>query len=72
MPNHPRPTVVITTPLEREHAERIIQAFPKRIELRYRPDLLSPIRFPGDHGDSAWHRTLAQDQEWREILATRP
>ena len=68
MPEDPKPIVAITTPLEPEHAERIASTFPDQIELRYRPDLMSKIRFPGDHGDASFQRTPDQDQEWRDML----
>lgn len=68
MTNRNRPVVAITTPLEPEHVDRIATAFPARIEIRYRPDLMSPIRFPGDHGNEAWKRTSAQEREWRHLL----
>lgn len=68
MPQHANPIVAITTPLEAEHAERIATTFNDQIALRYRPDLMSKIRFPGDHGDASFKRTPEQDQEWRDML----
>ena len=65
-----RVTVLIASPLEDHHAARIGAAFPGRVETIYRPDLLPPIRFPGDHGGSpAWRRSAAQSAEWYAALA---
>lgn len=62
--------VMIGSPLEAEHAARIAAAFPDEIELIYRPDLLPPPRYVADHyGSPEWHRTPAQQPEWRALLA---
>lgn len=67
--SHGRVTVMIASPLEEEHAARIAGAFPDRVELIYRPDLLPPPLFPADHtGDPAWQRTEPQQAEWRALL----
>ena len=64
------PTVVaICSPLEPEQVERIVAAYPERIEVRYRPDLLPRPRFGADHGDPAWGRTPEQAAAWRAMLA---
>jgi len=53
--------VLIASPLEAEHAARIGAAYPDRVELIYRPDLLPAIRYLGDHGgDPAWRRTASR------------
>lgn len=62
-------TVMITSPLEAEHAARIAAAQPGRIELVYRPDLMPPMRYAADHGDPAWRRSPEQRAEWRALLA---
>lgn len=63
-------TVVIASPLEEEHAARIGAAYPDRVEVLYRPDLLPPMRYVADHGgDPDWRRTPEQDVAWREVLA---
>ncbi|MBA3417042.1 MAG: D-2-hydroxyacid dehydrogenase, partial [Chloroflexia bacterium] len=52
------------------HAAKIEAAYPGRVELIYRPDLLPPRRFLADHtGDPAWRRTAEQQHEWRALLA---
>ena len=65
-----RVTAMITSPLEAEHATAIAAAFPDRVELIYRPDLMPPMRYGADHqGDPAWSRTPAQQREWHALLA---
>src|SRR5690554_916658 len=62
--------VMVASPLEAEHAARIADAFPDRAEVVYRPDLLPPTLYRGDHdGDPAWTRTPEQQREWLELLA---
>lgn len=63
-----RPVVAIASPLEAEHVARIAAAADGRVDLRYRPDLLPPTRYVGDHGDPAWRRSPAQQAEWRAML----
>jgi phosphoglycerate dehydrogenase-like enzyme len=65
-----RVTVMIASPLESEHATAIATAFPDRVELIYRPELMPPMRYVADHnGDPAWRRTPAQQREWHALLA---
>ena len=65
-----RVTAMIASPLEAEHATAIAAAFPDRVELIYRPDLMPPMRYGADHhGDPAWRRTPAQQREWHALLA---
>ena len=59
---------MIASPLEAEHAARIAAAFPDRVELLYRPDLMPAIRYLGDHGDPAWRRTPEQERAWHALL----
>ncbi len=62
-------TVVIASPLEEKHAARIAAAYPDRVEVIHRPDLLPPPRYEADHdGDPAWRRTPEQEAAWREML----
>jgi len=62
--------VMISSPLEAEHAGRIAAAAPDAIELIYRPELMPPTRYPMDHGgDPSWRRTPTQQAEWRALLA---
>ena len=63
-----RVVVMVTSPLEPEYVERIASAFPDRIDLIFRPDLLPAPRYIADHGDPAWRRNPAQEQEWHGLL----
>ncbi len=63
-----RVVVMLTSPLEPEHVERIAGAFPDRLDLIYRPDLMPAPRYVADHGDSAWRRNPAQEREWHRLL----
>lgn len=60
---------MITSPLETEHVERIISAYRGKLELIYRPDLITPPRYIADHtGAPDWKRTPAQAMEWYALL----
>ncbi len=61
--------VMITSPLEPEHAARIAEALPDRVELIYRPDLMPEMRYGADHGDPAWRLTGERQREWHRLLA---
>lgn len=62
--------LVIATPLEAELVARIGAVAPERIEMRYAPDLLPPMRYPGDHGgDPTFRRTPEDDARWNEMIA---
>lgn len=64
-----RVVAMIASPLEAEHAAAIAAAYPERVELIFRPDLLPPLRFTADHGgDPSWGRTPEQQAEWRALL----
>jgi phosphoglycerate dehydrogenase-like enzyme len=63
-----RVVAMIASPLEPEHVERIAGAYPDRLELVYRPDLMPPIRYVADHGDPDWRRNPDQEQEWHRLL----
>ncbi len=68
-PEEQRVPVVITAPLGEELAERIAAAYPERIEVLYRPDLMPPARYSGDyHGDPAWRQTPEQAAAWLKLL----
>jgi phosphoglycerate dehydrogenase-like enzyme len=60
--------VMIASPLEAEHAARIGAAFPDRVELVYRPDLMPALRYLGDHGDPTFRRTPEQERAWHADL----
>ena len=63
--------VVLTAPIGEELVGRIAAAYPDRVELHYRPDLMPPPRYTGDyHGDyHHWKQTPEQEAAWREVLA---
>src|SRR5918997_1485462 len=63
-----RVVVMLTSPLEPEHVERITSAFPDRIEVTFRPDLMPAPRYVADHGDPSWRRNPAQEREWHRLL----
>jgi phosphoglycerate dehydrogenase-like enzyme len=64
-----RVAVMLTSPLEPEHVERIASAFPDQIDVIFRPDLMPAPRYIADHGDPAWRRTPEQEREWHCLLA---
>jgi len=62
--------VAIATPLEADLVATI-RAVDPRLEVLYEPELLPPIRFPGDHqGLDAFRRTAEQDGRWRALLGS--
>jgi phosphoglycerate dehydrogenase-like enzyme len=63
-----RRVVAIASPLEPELAGRIGAAFPDRVELRYRPDLMPVPRYVADHGDPGFRRSPEQSAAWRAML----
>lgn len=70
-PEGSKPEIVamITSPLEQEHVERIVAAYPGRFEMIYRPDLLTPPRYVADHtGSPDWKRPPEQTDEWYALL----
>lgn len=69
--SQPTPLVVmITSHLEPEFADHIAAVAPGEVELIYRPDLLPPARYQGDHtGPTDWKRSDAGEAEWRALLA---
>lgn len=60
--------VAIASPLEPHLVERIASAFPDRVEVRYRPDLMPAARYVADHGDPGFARTGEQSSAWRAML----
>jgi len=61
--------VMITTPLEDQHAQKIRDAEPDRVEFIHRPDLLFPALYITDHTRPAgWTRSPAGEAEWRSLL----
>jgi len=61
-------TVAIATPIDPELVEPI-RAVDGGIEVRYEPDLLPPVRYPGDHqGVEAFTRDADAERRWQELL----
>ncbi|MEO6793716.1 MAG: D-2-hydroxyacid dehydrogenase [Mycobacterium sp.] len=64
-----RIVVAIATPLDTGLVARI-RAIDERLDVRYQPDLLPPLRFPGDHrGVESFRRTQQQEKRWRAMIA---
>lgn len=61
------PTLLITSPLEAEHATRLAGLDP-RLTVAYAPDLLPVAQFKGDHGGAPLTRTPAQQARWEGLL----
>jgi phosphoglycerate dehydrogenase-like enzyme len=68
-PSSSEPVVVaIATPLEFELVD-VITSVDDRLDVRYQPDLLPPLRFPCDHrGVDGFRRTEEQETRWRQML----
>jgi len=60
--------VLIASPLEAEHADRIASADP-RVQLLYEPDLLPVPRYPSDHGGTARDLDEASLAKWSQLRA---
>jgi glyoxylate/hydroxypyruvate reductase len=68
-PEVPNPLrVFIATPLEPEFVQQIADLDP-RLEVTYRPDLLGPSEYPGDHFGAPIQRTPEQQAEWEACLS---
>ncbi len=64
-----RVVVTVATPLGAELVARI-QGVDGRVEVLHEPDLLPPIRYPGDHrGVEPFVRNRAEERRWQEMLA---
>lgn len=62
--------VVIASPLEAEHVERVRASVPEQIEVLYAPELLPPTRYIADHqGLSGYALAAEQDARWGALLA---
>jgi phosphoglycerate dehydrogenase-like enzyme len=62
--------VLIASPLEPEHVDRIRQEVPD-VDLLYAPDLLPPTRYIADHhGDPSFRRTPEQEDRWQKLVAS--
>lgn len=65
-----RHVIVITSPLEPEHVERIRAVAGAQAEVVYDRDLMPATRYVADHkGVPDFRRDAAQDARWREHLA---
>ncbi len=64
-----RAVVLIASPLERAHVERIRDAEPERVELLHEPDLLPRVRYVADHKGAPFQRDAAQQRRWEACLA---
>lgn len=63
--------IVIATPLEAEHVDRIRHEAPDGVEVVYEPDLLPPTRYTGDHnGVDDYQHSPDQARRWSELLAS--
>lgn len=61
--------VMIASPLDAELV-RTIESVDERLDVRYQPDLLPPLRFPCDHrGIESFRRTPEQEGRWRAMLS---
>lgn len=62
-------TIVIATPLEQEHVDRIAAVAPDRTRVIFRPDLLPPMTYESDHtGPAGWMRSDEDEAEFRALL----
>jgi phosphoglycerate dehydrogenase-like enzyme len=62
--------VMIASPLEWEHIDRIRENLPPGVELICNPDLFPPTRYTADHhGPPDWQRSTEHEQRWRELAA---
>ena len=62
-------TIVIASPLEPEHVERIASVAPDRTRVLFRPELLPPTTYESDHnGPAGWKRSDADEAEYRAML----
>ncbi len=60
--------VAIAVPLETELVELIRETDP-RVQVAYAPDLLPPLRYPGDHrGVDDFRRTPEDERRWWEMV----
>ena len=65
-----RINVVIGSPLEAVHVDRIRTVAPDRVDVVYEPDLLPPARYDADHdGPPDFMRNPGDQSRWMEILA---
>ncbi|MEX1157780.1 MAG: D-2-hydroxyacid dehydrogenase, partial [Thermomicrobiales bacterium] len=62
--------LLIASPFEAEHVERMRASAPAGVEIVYEPDLLPPTRYVGDHGGPpGYELTPEQRERWDSLLA---
>ena len=64
-----RSILLIASPLEPEHVERIRTVDPGRVEVVFQPDLLPPTRYTADHHGAPFTRDPTQQRRWNDALA---
>ncbi|MBO1077837.1 D-2-hydroxyacid dehydrogenase [Roseomonas haemaphysalidis] len=64
-----RQTVVIASPLEAGHVDRLRALAPDRLDVLFEPSLLPPVRYVADHKGAPFTRDAAQQQAWQALLA---
>lgn len=63
--------MMIASPLEQEHVDRIRTNAPTGVEIIYEPELLPPTRYVGDHGGrSDFTLSAEQQKRWDELIAS--
>ena len=63
-----RETILISSPLEAEHVERIRALDPARLEVLYEPDLLPATRYRNDHKGAPFTRSAEQRLRWQALV----
>ena len=67
---NPRPTVAMAAPIAPETVALIARLEP-RLDLRYDPELLPPMRFPADFsGDPSFRRTPEQQARYDDLVGS--
>lgn len=66
-----KPTLVIASPLEPEHVDRIRAVAPDRLDVVHPVDLLPPARFTADHGGPPdFRRSPDDERRWNDLIAS--
>lgn len=67
----PKLSLVISTPLETEHVDRIRAVAPDRVEVVHPVELLPPVRYVADHsGPPDFRRSAADQDRWEALIAS--
>ena len=67
---HEQETILIASPLEREHVDRIRYQIPTNVEIIYDPENLPLPRYTADHkGPDDYSRSPSSKRKWREAIA---